>query len=33
MTVAEAAQVLRLDEDQRRALTILVRHTVVTLTE
>ena len=32
MTVGEAAQVLRLDEDQVRALTILVRNASVTLT-
>jgi hypothetical protein len=32
MTVGEAAQVLRLDEDQLRALTILVRNASVTLT-
>lgn len=32
MTVGEAAQVLRLDDDQVRALTILVRNASVTLT-
>jgi hypothetical protein len=32
MTVGEAAQVLRLDDDQVRALTILVRNAAVTLT-
>jgi hypothetical protein len=32
MTVGETAQVLRLDEDQVRALTILVRNASVTLT-
>lgn len=32
MTVGEAAQVLRLDDDQLRALTILVRNASVTLT-
>lgn len=32
MTVADAAQVLRLDEDQVRALTVLVRNATVTLT-
>jgi hypothetical protein len=32
MTVGEAAEVLRLDDDQVRALTILVRNAAVTLT-
>jgi hypothetical protein len=31
MTVADAAQVLRLDEDQTRALATLVRNATVTL--